>query len=89
VDRRPFRTIPRHLKRRARALQDLVRRSAAILEQFAVSQEPGPQTQLKSEFDPIGNAECIVDLDPEVANRVFELDVPNSNRTALKLRAFL
>jgi len=53
------------------------------------SREPGPHTQFKSQIDLIGDAEGIVDLGAELANRAFELDVPDSNRTVLKLRVFL
>lgn len=55
----------------------------------ALSREPGPHTQFKSQFDLIGDAEGIVDLGAELANRAFELGVPDSNRTVLKLRVFL
>ena len=44
---------------------------------------------VKSEFDLLRDAQCVVDFDAEVADGAFQLRVPEECCTALKFPVFL
>src|ERR1700730_18354009 len=49
----------------------------------------GRDIYLSSQLNLLGNAQRVVDLDPEVTNCAFELRVPRSSWTARRLPVFL